>query len=170
MKVLFMLSTLLYFMCACNQSDQASNNSSDLPDDNHFKSSVQISNDSDSIKEVSADTLTQKIIRHENVLEVFQHFRDSDLVSTPVAIDLINTEGAMLSAYSLDKGLYQIYFRSQVNNQWSDWIELHENHEVNNPERNVFAPIAVPNEATFLQFKSNQNISKEVVFRTYIFS
>lgn len=116
---------------------------------------------------------TTEIVKKDNVLEMFQTFsiknNDSEITSNKVKIDLTVTSGAMISAYSIEKGNYLIYFKTKEKDSWSDWIELNENLEVNNPNRKVFAPKSLNNKVEEIQFKSNQTLKQKVVFRIFTF-
>ncbi|MFT5250428.1 MAG: hypothetical protein ACI93P_002170 [bacterium] len=109
----------------------------------------------------------------ENIFEINQSFSEKngnlDAIGEIVNIDLLNSSGAMISAYSENKGNYSIYFRTLEKNSWSNWIKLEENKEVQNSNREVFSPKSLNNFVTQIQFKSNQTFNKNVVFRIFTF-
>lgn len=104
-----------------------------------------------------------------NVTEVYQHFTTKNLESNQINLGLENASGAMLSAYSLDTSNYVVYYRQYENDGWSNWKEMIIDEEANNPKRKVFQSIPVINSSTKIQFKSNQPLQNEVVFRLYKF-
>lgn len=116
---------------------------------------------------------TTGLLIKDNVFEMFQTFStqnsDSEITSNKIKIDLTITSGAMISAYSLEKGDYSIYFRTKEKNIWGNWIEMSENPEVQNPNRKVFSPESLNNLVEEIQFKCNQTLNKEVIFRIFTF-
>jgi hypothetical protein len=114
-----------------------------------------------------------RLIQKNNVYEVSQKFlkknQASDIIGKIEKIDLTKSSGAMISAYSNDKGDYSIFFRTFEKNNWSNWTKLEENKEVQNPNRIVFSPKNLNSFVTKIQFKSSQIVEEEVIFRIYTF-
>lgn len=110
-----------------------------------------------------------KTLVKENVLEIYHSFQTNQLIGDSVKTSLENSTGAMLSAYSLDKGKYNLFYRTKNNESWSKWEQLHLNHHVNNPERKVYEATSITNEVDLLQFKSSSSTKSDVVFRLYKF-
>ena len=123
----------------------------------------------DTTSTVVSKTAKPKVIKKENVVEIYHNFSKQKLLSDSVTIDMENTEGGMLSAYSFDTSEYELFFREQIKGSWSAWKKLTINSEVNNPERKVFKATNISNKSNSIQFKSSSSTSKEVVFRLYIF-
>jgi hypothetical protein len=114
-----------------------------------------------------------RLIQNNNVIEISQSFfkknEKSNTIGDIVEIDLSTTSGAMISAYSKNKGEYSLFFRTFEKNSWSNWIKLGENKEVKNPNRKVFSPKSLNNTVSKLQFKSNETFNEKVIFRIYTF-
>lgn len=119
---------------------------------------------------------TNKTAREKkgNVIEFHQAFsqtnEEGEYVSEKLNIDLSTTAGGMLSAYSLYKSDYHLHYRVLIDDVWSEWETLPENPEVNNPNRKAFLPKQLESSVSNIQFKSDQKINQEVVFRIFTFS
>lgn len=117
---------------------------------------------------------TTSVEKKGNVIEFHQKFdqanQKSIIESQPKDLDLSETSGGMLSAYSLYKNDYQIYFHVFEKGEWQVWKELAENKEVQNPKRKVFAPQRLEPSVSKIQFKSSSATDSEVVFRIFTFS
>ena len=107
------------------------------------------------------------------MFEINQKFQiknnPSEIIGEIAEIDLTTTSGAMISAYSSSKGDYSLFFRTREKNTWSNWSKLEENKEVQNPNRRAFSPKSLNSLVTEIQFKSNQIVEEEVIFRIYTF-
>ncbi len=118
----------------------------------------------------STSTLSSaRILNKGNVLEIYHPFQNSQLKGDSVYPNLENTTGAMLSAYSFDKGEYDVFYREKIKQEWGEWKQLIINEEVNNPQRKVYEATNINNNVNFLQFKSSKDTKSEVVFRLYRF-
>ncbi|AGC76241.1 hypothetical protein LX97_00910 [Nonlabens dokdonensis] len=152
LKVLFVVSVALIL------------NSCKKPDKTELSS-----NTSKTIKE-------KRIILNDNKDEVVEYslvFKnaietDNDSRITR-KINLTNTTGAMISAYSLDTSEYEVSFRTLEDDVWSEWSYFKINHEVKNPNRKVFSPNSLTNHVSKIEFKSSKPISNPVIFRVFKF-
>lgn len=112
-------------------------------------------------------------IEKENVIEFHQKFKseskESQTLSFPESVNLSKTTGAMLSAYSLDKSEYKVFFKVFEQDTWSQWKELRINTEVKNPNRKVFKAQNLTNNTDSIQFMTNKETDKEIIFRIYQF-
>lgn len=161
-----MKKTILYlltlFVISCNQENKEVKK-------NIEEIAIKKTKEIEPIKEISLEKKVAEIILKDNVLEVYQPFEINQLIGDSIQANLENTTGAMLSAYSLDKGKYNLFYRTKDKDSWNEWKQLHLNHHVNNPERKVYDAVNIKNDVTLLQFKSNFATKSDVVFRLYKF-
>jgi hypothetical protein len=158
----FCLFILLLTFLSCKKDiDTIETSTNSLLADNSFQQKI------DTIKN------KYKVSTKENIVEIHHQFilrnKREDLVGGVIALDLSKSSGAMLSAYSKANENYEIYFRVDNGASWSDWIKMKENNEVKNPKRKVYLPTNLENTVKNIQFRSDEIISKEVVFRIYKF-
>ncbi|MCI2228157.1 hypothetical protein MC378_03180 [Polaribacter sp. MSW13] len=161
-KIIFFIAFLLIVIAACNQKT----NKEDVKSDKKQETEKIVI---DTVKTIVSKKEKTNIIKKENVIEVYHTFSSEKLTGDPVTIEMENTEGGMLSAYSFDTNKYKLFFREQIKGVWSDWKELNINTEVNNPKRKVYKATSVSNKSNSIQFKSSSSTDKEVVFRLYTF-
>ena len=133
------------------------------------KKHIKTNNQDTAIIENSIEKAVINLAIKDNVLEIYHPFNANQLIGDSIETNLENTTGAMLSAYSLDKGKYNLFFRVKSNKSWNNWKQLHLNHHVNNPERKVYEATSITNDVTLIQFKSSSSTKSDVVFRLYKF-
>lgn len=123
----------------------------------------------DSVKSKNSFRISSK----KNVTEVYHNFieknQGKNYIGDKIDVDLSMSSGAMISAYSHAIEDYAISMRIKESGNWSDWKKMKINEEVKNPNRKVFSPKNLSNTVTGVQFRSNKQISQEVVFRIYKF-
>ncbi len=150
--VSYLIASLIFFINCKANTEKTNNNTEKLP-----RSGLNFVNETSTIKK-------------DNVIEISQTFsKENNLISRPIEVDLSLTSGAMISAYSEYNDNYKVSYKTLENNSWSDWIELRENKEVNNPDRKVFSPKSLNNSVKQILFKSNKIIKSKIIFRIYTF-
>lgn len=167
MKKLIQLSFVLFFLFACQ-------NTTETPQSQISEKNITAKDTKESNKKTLLfSEKSLKKVEKENVVEFYQQFQNKkekgEILSSSISLNLSKTTGAMLSAYSLDKGEYNVFFKVLENNIWSEWKELKVNREVNNPKRKVFAPQNLTNATDSIQFMTDKTTSEEIVFRIYKF-
>lgn len=129
------------------------------------------------VVETKPDTQTEvvnvvSVETKDNVVEFHQSFasNDENNLSEVNDLDLSNTSGAMISAYSLDVSDYEVFFRIQENGEFGEWIQMKENDHVQNPNRKVWNATPLNDLVEKIQFKSTAPTNSEVVFRVFKFA
>lgn len=164
MKKLFLLNFILLYLFSCQNTSKSPHAE---------KKHIEVQEINLNKKTLLFSEKILKTVEKENVIEFYQQFQNKkekgEILSSSISLNLSKTTGAMLSAYSLDKGEYNVFFKVLENNIWSEWKELKINREVNNPKRKVFAPQNLTNATDSIQFMTNKATSEEIVFRIYRF-
>lgn len=125
-------------------------------------------------KEQTEPTNSVSIQEKDNIIEFYQSFEtknsETDCEGEMQTLDLSNSSGAMISAYSTDVSSYNLFFRVQENGKLGEWISMKLNDHVENPNRKVWNPVQLNPSVEKIQFKSSVPTNSEVVFRVFKFA